>query len=49
MTAPVIIGRALLIAFVAFLIAVPWLIPALLSEFWVNVIAEIMIWSGKAL
>lgn len=28
-----------------FLIAVPWLIPAFLNKFWVNVIAEIMIWS----
>jgi branched-chain amino acid transport system permease protein len=44
-TAPTIVGRALLIAFVAFLIAVPWLIPAVLNKFWVNVIAEIMIWS----
>lgn len=45
MTAPPIIGRILLIAFGAFLVAVPWLIPALLNKFWVSVIAEIMIWS----
>jgi branched-chain amino acid transport system permease protein len=42
---PTIIGRAMLIAFGAFLIVVPWLIPALLNRFWVSVIAEIMIWS----
>src|SRR5260370_7905147 len=35
----------MLIAFGAFLISVPWLIPALLNRFWVSVIAEIMIWS----
>ena len=35
----------LLAAFAAFLIAVPWLIPALISNFWVSVIAEILIWS----
>jgi branched-chain amino acid transport system permease protein len=39
------IGRFMLIAFGVFLITVPWLIPALLNKFWVNVIAEIMIWS----
>jgi len=42
---PTIISRSILIAFVAFLITVPWLIPALLNKFWVSVIAEIMIWS----
>jgi branched-chain amino acid transport system permease protein len=45
MTAPTVIGRIMLIAFGVFLIAVPWLIPALLNKFWVSVIAEIMIWS----
>lgn len=45
MTRPLLINRVLLIAFTAFLIAVPWLIPALSNPFWVNVIAEIMIWS----
>ena len=29
----------------AFLIAVPWLIPALIDNFWVSVITEILIWS----
>lgn len=45
MTSPTSISRIILIAFAVFLIAVPWLIPALLNKFWVNVIAEIMIWS----
>ena len=31
--------------FAAFLVAVPWLIPALVNNFWVSVIAEILIWS----
>jgi branched-chain amino acid transport system permease protein len=45
MTAPSVLARTLLIAFAAFLVAVPWLIPMLLNTFWVSVIAEIMIWS----
>ena len=32
-------------SFAAFLIAVPWLIPALTDNFWVSVITEILIWS----
>src|SRR5271165_324992 len=42
---PTIVNRGLLTVFVAFLIIVPWLIPAILNAFWVSVIAEIMIWS----
>ena len=34
-----------MVAFAAFMIAVPWLIPALTSSFWVSVIAEVLIWS----
>src|SRR6202048_4390213 len=45
MITPHIISRAMLIAFVAFLSAAPWLIPAILNGCWVSVIAEIMIWS----
>ena len=45
MMAPNVIPRVMLIAFGAFLVAVPWLIPVLLNTFWVSVIAEIMIWS----
>ncbi len=40
-----IIERTLLAAFAAFMLAVPWLIPALVNSFWVSVIAEILIWS----
>jgi branched-chain amino acid transport system permease protein len=39
------VERALLAVFAAFMIAVPWLIPALVNGFWVSVIAEILIWS----
>ncbi len=39
------IERALFAAFAAFMLSVPWMIPALLSGFWVNLVAEILIWS----
>jgi branched-chain amino acid transport system permease protein len=39
------IERALLVALLAFLVSVPWSIPALVNSFWVSVIAEILIWS----
>jgi branched-chain amino acid transport system permease protein len=39
------IDRVLLAGFAAFLIAVPWLVPALAGSFWVSVIAEVLIWS----
>ena len=39
------IERCLWVIFAAFMIAVPWLIPALINAFWVSVIAEILIWS----
>ena len=42
---PAIVQRVLLVVFAAFMIAVPWLIPALINSFWVSVIAEILIWS----
>jgi branched-chain amino acid transport system permease protein len=45
MMTPQVIARVMLLAFGAFLVAVPWLIPALLNKFWVSVVAEIMIWS----
>jgi branched-chain amino acid transport system permease protein len=44
-TSRVSIERALLFAFAGFLLAVPWLIPALINGFWVSVITEILIWS----
>ena len=34
-----------MVAFAAFLLTVPWTIPALINSFWVSVIAEILIWS----
>src|SRR5216684_7012992 len=45
MMRPHVIASMMLIAFGAFLVATPWLIPALFNKFWVSVIAEIMIWS----
>jgi branched-chain amino acid transport system permease protein len=45
MTRRTVIERALLAAFAAFMIAVPWLVPALVNGFWVSVIAEILVWS----
>src|SRR5262245_29793893 len=39
------IERSLWALLVAFMMAVPWTIPALISSFWVSVIAEILIWS----
>ena len=35
----------LLAALAAFMISVPWSVPALINSFWVSVIAEILIWS----
>jgi branched-chain amino acid transport system permease protein len=34
-----------MVVLAAFLISVPWSIPALINSFWVSVIAEILIWS----
>ncbi len=34
-----------MVVFAAFLLTVPWTIPALINSFWVSVIAEILIWS----
>lgn len=39
------VDRILLAAFAAFLLSVPWTIPAMINDFWVSVIAEILIWS----
>jgi branched-chain amino acid transport system permease protein len=39
------IERLAVIALGAFLVSVPWSVPALVSDFWVSVIAEILIWS----
>jgi len=45
MTTAAAIERFLLATLAAFLIAVPWLVAELFSDFWVSVIAEILIWS----
>lgn len=39
------IERGVMIIFAAFLLTVPWTVPALINSFWVSVIAEILIWS----
>jgi branched-chain amino acid transport system permease protein len=41
----VAIERVLLAALAAFLLTVPWCVPALVNSFWVSVIAEVLIWS----
>ena len=45
MTSAGAIERVLLLALAAFLLSVPWSIPALVNSFWVSVIAEVLIWS----
>ena len=45
MNAATAINRVLMAAFAAFLLSVPWSVPALINSFWVSVIAEILIWS----
>jgi branched-chain amino acid transport system permease protein len=44
-TSRIVIERWVLMAFAAFMVSVPWLLPALVNTFWVSVIAEILIWS----
>ena len=39
------IEMALAVAGAVFLVTVPWSIPALIDNFWVSVITEILIWS----
>lgn len=45
MTRRVTIERFLMVALAAFLLTVPWVVPALFNSFWVSVISEILIWS----
>ncbi len=45
MTAATVIERVLFVIFAAFMLSVPWVIPVFVSDFWVNLIAEILIWS----
>jgi len=44
-TRRIAIERSLMFVFAALLLAVPWVVPALISKFWVSVITEILIWS----
>jgi branched-chain amino acid transport system permease protein len=44
-TSRIAIDRALLLTFMVVMVAVPWLVPVLAGRFWVDVIAEILIWS----
>jgi branched-chain amino acid transport system permease protein len=39
------IDRIVFVLFAAFMLTVPWSVPALISPFWVSVITEILIWS----
>ncbi|HEY6023437.1 MAG TPA: branched-chain amino acid ABC transporter permease [Pseudolabrys sp.] len=39
------IERLVFVLFAVFMLSVPWSVPALISEFWVSVITEILIWS----
>jgi len=41
----VAIERVLFAVLAAFMLSVPWTVPALVNSFWVSVIAEILIWS----
>src|SRR6187200_329240 len=45
MSRPNTINRVMLVLFAAFMLSVPWSVPAFISPFWVSVIAEILIWS----
>ena len=45
MSGRIVIERCVLVAFAAFMLTVPWLVPALVNTFWVSVITEILIWS----
>lgn len=45
MTNRVLIERLLMFVGAVFLLTVPWVVPALVSGFWVSVITEILIWS----
>ncbi|HET9715087.1 MAG TPA: branched-chain amino acid ABC transporter permease [Pseudolabrys sp.] len=45
MTGRAVIERTAFVAFAAFMLSVPWSVPSLISQFWVSVITEILIWS----
>jgi branched-chain amino acid transport system permease protein len=45
MSTPNTINRVMFVLFVAFMLSVPWSVPIFISQFWVSVITEILIWS----
>ena len=45
MSTPAAINRVVFVLFAAFMLSVPWSVPAFISPFWVSVITEILIWS----
>ena len=45
MSAPATINRVVFVLFAAFMLSVPWSVPAFISPFWVSVITEVLIWS----
>src|SRR6476646_4903989 len=45
MSGRVAVERLVFVLFAAFMLSVPWSVPALVSPFWVSVITEILIWS----
>jgi branched-chain amino acid transport system permease protein len=40
-----IINRVMFVLFAAFMLSVPWSVPIFISQFWVSVITEVLIWS----
>jgi branched-chain amino acid transport system permease protein len=39
------INAAVFVLFASFLVGAPWIIPLIANDFWVNILAEILIWS----
>ena len=39
------INRSVLLTVLAFLLAAPWLLPAIRFDYWIDILAEILIWS----
>ena len=39
------INRVMFVLFAVFMLSVPWSVPVLVSQFWISVITEILIWS----
>src|SRR5678810_1224038 len=45
MSGRVAVERLVFVLFAAFMLSVPWSVPAFISPFWVSVVTEILIWS----